>query len=89
MSNQRNADKDREIIAATHQSGTMTWGQINDSLDAWPHWLERAVSAEQRVAELETALRKVMVVTSESEAWTDGARAHYEAVKALKGDESK
>lgn len=85
MSNQRNADKDREIITSMDDYEV----RISLSFEAWSHWLERAVSAEQRVAELETALRKVMVVTSESEAWTDGARAHYEAVKDLKGLESE
>jgi hypothetical protein len=44
----RNADKDREIIANAEET---EW--LIESSDAWPHWLERAVSAEQRVAELE------------------------------------
>ena len=98
MSNQRNADKDREIISAATIGPWEMYGAkvgrhdeiligtrhadpqmkaprsivghahgvdgeyvyikpsnglfIVESYDAWPHWLERAVSAEQRVAEL-------------------------------------
>ena len=47
MSEQRNADKDREIIADAKRR------YASVSPYDWEHWSERAVSAEQRVAELE------------------------------------
>jgi hypothetical protein len=64
----RNADKDREIIGRA----AYYYENIGDLDEIALHWLERAVSAEQRVAELEKLLE---TIRSETVCWGDAQNA--------------
>jgi hypothetical protein len=133
MSEQRNADEDREIIAAAtegpwdffenegkrtiyddtyfnrHIAYIASGGVENDEREeanatfiaearqALPHWLERAVSAEQRVAELEQKIDdaidqiEYMRDNIPNELWSykdhdEWGEQADEVVKALKGE---
>jgi hypothetical protein len=97
MSNQRNADKDRELmnevkriydLYSDHDSSLEKSDEAT-VVEIHLHWLERAVSAEQRNKELEDTLRSIMKQLDSSAAWTDGARAYHLAYKAINGLESE
>ncbi|WP_127532757.1 hypothetical protein [Paenibacillus kobensis] len=52
----RDADKDREIIAAARW---LSPEFLSASREGFPYWLDRAVAAEQRVAELEKVVQTI------------------------------
>ena len=89
----RNADKDRELFTMALKNRVEFLTPYGDIV---LHWLERAVSAEQRVAELERKLNdaadqiKYMVDRYPTELWTWGEtesweKQAYDEIKALKG----
>jgi hypothetical protein len=68
MSEQRNADKDREQIDYMISNGS----PLAPAWEVTLHYLERAVSAEQRVAKLEKLLE---TIRSETVCWGDAQNA--------------
>lgn len=81
MSEQRNADKDREQLNELMITRPDTMPLYNIIL----HWLERAVAAEQRVTDLENSLRAIIIKCEGAGAYTTEAYVHLYAFQALKG----
>jgi hypothetical protein len=84
MSEQRNAEKDREIMYKI-----IVYGFGFKAHEIALHYLERAVSAEQRVAELTNYLE---CIEEELDAWVDANKAKVIIKtfldKALNGEKS-